>query len=335
MSRSDSFAIVVVGRNEGSRLSECLAAAARHAPGAPVVYVDSGSTDGSPETARAAGAEVLVLSGGRMSAARGRNAGWRSRPEPFILFLDADCVLEAGFPEASMDAIRADARIAAVDGALREIRPRQSVYVEAMEPDWHREEGPLDACGGNCLVRSAALEEVGGFDESLIAGEEPEMFARMRARGWTLRHIPAAMARHDLAITRFSQYWTRAFRTGYAYEAVARATRATAAPTWTDMRSRVAARVAGLSLGTIAAAAAGVLAFGPAGLAAAPLFLSLAVIRSAARARDRVRGPREAILYACHSLFQQFPIFLGQLAFSKESSRGRRGIIEYKTEAAL
>lgn len=46
---------VIIGRNEGARLVACLASF----PGwvRPLVYVDSGSTDGSVAAARAAGAE--------------------------------------------------------------------------------------------------------------------------------------------------------------------------------------------------------------------------------------------------------------------------------------
>ena len=64
--------VVVIGRNEGSRLERCLASLAGAAD--QVVYVDSGSTDGSVQMAQAQGIEVLALDMTQpFTAARARN----------------------------------------------------------------------------------------------------------------------------------------------------------------------------------------------------------------------------------------------------------------------
>ncbi len=52
-----SVAAVVIGRNEGARLIACLEALAGKV--AKVVYVDSGSTDGSVAAAKDAGPQVI------------------------------------------------------------------------------------------------------------------------------------------------------------------------------------------------------------------------------------------------------------------------------------
>ena len=59
MSRTANTGVVIIGRNEGARLIRCLASVGE-ADG-PVVYVDSGSTDGSQKAARQAGADVVDL----------------------------------------------------------------------------------------------------------------------------------------------------------------------------------------------------------------------------------------------------------------------------------
>ena len=51
----------------------------------------------------------------------------------------------------------------------------------------------------------------------MIAGEEPEMCFRMRAKGWRILRIDAEMTWHDAALTRFSQWWKRNTRAGHAY----------------------------------------------------------------------------------------------------------------------
>ncbi len=63
------LSIVVIGRNEGDRLTACLESIrrARKMP-EPVelIYVDSASADGSPERAAALGATVIVLGHGKL-----------------------------------------------------------------------------------------------------------------------------------------------------------------------------------------------------------------------------------------------------------------------------
>jgi glycosyltransferase involved in cell wall biosynthesis len=69
--------IVVIGRNEGERLLACLDSV--RSLGCPVVYIDSGSTDGSLERAAALCDLALALDPARpSSAARARNEGLRA-----------------------------------------------------------------------------------------------------------------------------------------------------------------------------------------------------------------------------------------------------------------
>ena len=55
----DSVAFVVIGRNEGERLGDCLRPLLALTP--RVIYVDSASTDESVELARRLGAITVVL----------------------------------------------------------------------------------------------------------------------------------------------------------------------------------------------------------------------------------------------------------------------------------
>ena len=66
--------VVVIGRNEGSRLLDVLRQLQQQAR--PLLYVDSGSTDGSADNVQALGIAVLRLDPARpFSAARARNEG--------------------------------------------------------------------------------------------------------------------------------------------------------------------------------------------------------------------------------------------------------------------
>ena len=51
----------------------------------------------------------------------------------------------------------------------------------------------------------------------MIAGEEPELCVRLRLANWKIWRLDAEMTLHDAAMTRFSQWWRRNVRAGYAY----------------------------------------------------------------------------------------------------------------------
>ncbi len=218
---SASLSIVVIGRNEGSRLEHCLLsirAMEKPEGDVEVIYVDSASTDGSCALAAKLGAQVISVQPKRPTAALGRNAGWRASSGTFILFLDGDTILHPQFVVTALDDFEKDTAV--VWGNRREIHPEASLYNRVLDLDWISRPGLVDYCGGDALMRREALETAGGYDEDLIAGEEPEMCRRLRAKGWKILHVDRPMTGHDLAMTQWSQYWRRATRTGYAYAEV-------------------------------------------------------------------------------------------------------------------
>ena len=212
---------VIIGRNEGDRLVRCLASATEQAD--RVVYVDSGSTDGSQQAAKAAGAMCIELDQSRpFTAARARNAGFdilQKDPMPvqFVQFIDGDCELQPSWIEAARSFLAETPTAAVACGRRRERFPEASVYNRLIDQEWDTPVGQTRACGGDALMRSKALSAVGGFDPALIAGEEPELCVRLRAAGWSIWRLDEEMTLHDAALTRFAQWWKRNRRAGYAY----------------------------------------------------------------------------------------------------------------------
>ena len=94
--------------------------------------------------------------------------------------------------------------VAAVFAKARRLDPNE-------RPAWLAE-----ACGGDALIALRAFDAVGGYDPTLIAGEEPEMCRRMRSKGFRILRIDCDMTRHDAAMTKFSQWWLRNVRAGHA-----------------------------------------------------------------------------------------------------------------------
>ena len=218
--------IVVIGRNEGDRLIYCLASIKFDA--AHIVYVDSGSADESAAAAERMAVSVVRLDSAKpFSAARARNEGFAFlkvlQPDlQFVQFVDGDCAMVDGWLATAVSFMRERKDVAVVCGRRRERYPEISVYNQLCDLEWDTPLGEAKACGGDSLMRVQAFEEVGGFRSTLIAGEEPELCARLRERGWRIWRLNAEMTLHDAALSRFSQWWARVVRTGYGFADVAR-----------------------------------------------------------------------------------------------------------------
>ncbi len=215
------IAAVIIGRNEGQRLRDGLASLSGQVK--RIVYVDSGSTDGSPEAARAVGAEVVELDMELpFTAARARNAGilqlttTGALPE-YIQFMDGDCSIQTGWIETAFAFLESHSDVAVACGRRRERFPEATIYNRLIDAEWDTPVGQTRSCGGDALMRTQALIGVGGYNKDLIAGEEPELCVRLRAAGWTIHRLDAEMTWHDAAMTRFGQWWTRNRRAGHAY----------------------------------------------------------------------------------------------------------------------
>ncbi|MBC7601786.1 MAG: glycosyltransferase family 2 protein [Ramlibacter sp.] len=213
--------IVVIGRNEGERLRCCLNSVL--ATTRPLVYVDSGSTDGSTALASMLGAAVHALDMRLpFTAARARNEGVLhlrnlSASIEFVQFVDGDCEVVAGWISEATAFLDRHPEVAAVCGRLRERHPERSVYNLLCDLEWNTPVGEAKASGGIVMIRMTAWDQVNGFRDDLIAGEEPELGVRLRAKGWRIWRLDSEMAWHDAAMMRWTQWWQRCKRAGFAY----------------------------------------------------------------------------------------------------------------------
>ncbi len=212
-------ALILIGRNEGERLVAAFASVPQGV--SPVVYVDSGSTDGSIDAAEAAGARVVRLDLTQpFTAARARNAGFDALGDDlpdYVQFVDGDCALAPGWIETAQSFLANHPRVAGACGRRRERYPHATVYNAMCDVEWNTPVGKANACGGDVMMRTAAFRQVGGFNPALIAGEEPELCVRLRAAGWEIWRLDAEMTLHDAAMTQFSQWWRRNRRSGHAF----------------------------------------------------------------------------------------------------------------------
>jgi GT2 family glycosyltransferase len=213
--------VVIIGRNEGQRLVRCLDSLRPH--WASCVYVDSGSTDDSAGEARRRGVEVIDLDMSiPFTAARARNAGARRvlglQPAlRYIQFVDGDCEVQSGWIASGEAFLEVTPEAGVVFGAQREKHPRASVYNNLMDIEWRVAPGEARSSTGNALCRASLFQELGGFREDLIAGEDPDFCLRVRSKGWKVWCLDVPMVLHDANMHHFSQWWKRTKRAGYAY----------------------------------------------------------------------------------------------------------------------
>jgi GT2 family glycosyltransferase len=326
---------VVIGRNEGQRLARCLESirSVRGVDVESIIYVDSGSVDGSPQYAISMGCRVIELDPSRpFSAARARNEGFACLMEhdpnaQYVQFLDGDCDLVHGWLEKGASVLMDRPDVGIVCGHVRELFPAKTVYNQLLDLEWQRTPGEVRSCGGNFLIRAGVFRAVGGFRPDVIAAEDDEFCVRVRRSGAKISLVDANMVLHDIAMTQFSQWWRRSRRTGHAFAHVA------ALHGQSEDRYFVAdcRRIWfwALVLPVIA------LSFAPFtyGLSAllAALAYGIQFVRTYLRSKRRGWSARQALIYSFFTVLFKFPALTGLLEYHWRQLHGRDfTIIEYK-----
>jgi GT2 family glycosyltransferase len=325
--------VVIIGRNEGERLRRCLESV--RGRGCEVVYVDSNSSDDSVKFAEALGVEVVELDPAcPFTAARARNAGFERLEEiapdvRFVQFVDGDCEVVAGWLENARRTLERRPEVALVCGRRRERFPDQTVYNRLADIEWNTPIGEAFWCGGDAMIRADAFRRAGGYNAALIAGEEPELCVRLRQDGGVILRIDAEMTLHDLAMTRFSQWWRRTERAGFAYAAGAALHGASSERLWVRDLCRIV--LWGILFPLV------VVGFvWPTHLWSLALLLvyPLQVIRITWQFYRGGLPWRDAGLYGTACVVCRFPQALGVLRYVSSQLLGRRqALIEYKKNA--
>jgi GT2 family glycosyltransferase len=323
---SCAFGTVAIGRNEGERLKQCLRSLSMSER---IVYVDSGSTDGSVAWAKTEGIDVVELDlNTPFTAARARNAGFARLKElapqlKYVQFVDGDCEMVQQWPRHAIEFLEAREQVSAVFGRRRERHPDHSIYNRLCDHEWNVPVGQAQACGGDVMMRADALEAVGGYRDDFIAGEEPELCVRLRAAGWSIWRIDQEMTLHDAAMTRFGQWWLRNLRSGYAFAQGSHVHGSPPERLWVWESRR--ALIWGLFFPLLCAAS--VVSFRLPGFAVLVVY-PLQVLRRMLRFPGTLRARFQ---FAFFEVLGRFPECVGQLKFMRDRMFGAPNrIIEYK-----
>lgn len=329
--------VVIIGRNEGERLKRCLQSLVSKVK--CIIYVDSGSTDGSVAFAESLGINVVNLDMSQpFTMARGRNAGFMHlvKLDPkirYVQFVDGDCEVVDGWINKASQELNNRSAVAVVCGRRRERFPDATIYNSYCDMEWNLPLGELDACGGDAMMRCDVFQQTKGFNPTMIAGEEAELCFRIRQQGWKIVRIDEDMTIHDAAITKFAQFWKRNVRSGHAYaeRVCMHGRQPERSALLRPLKSAViwGGILPGLYLICILASFWNSNAL--IGLSALTVIYFIQAYRIYRYRRKHNDAPNYAICYAVLCLVLKTPELIGILMFLFNHARGQQtGLIEYK-----
>jgi GT2 family glycosyltransferase len=185
-----------------------------------IIVVDDGSTDATEEVAVEwaarlvrAGIPLIYEKNDRLGPASARNVGWRAAASEHIAFIDSDVTLEGQWIESTLSALAVSPWLGAVGGQVLYAHRPELVNcfggeMSAIGLAWDAEEGaPAVTCDrprqvlwantSALMVRRQALQETGGFDETLFYYyEDSDLGWRLNLAGWQVEVVPEALAFH-------------------------------------------------------------------------------------------------------------------------------------------
>jgi GT2 family glycosyltransferase len=219
---SPSVSVQIVTYESRDDLGPCLGSlSAQTRRDFRIRILDNASTDGTRELLGGVDADV-VLADSNTGFAAGHNRLARAWPAPYILFLNPDTVLGAGFLEEILGALELEPRAGSASGKLLRMdgRTLDSTGIVMTRNQRHLDRGAGESdhgqydtpgevfgpSGAAALYRYACLEDTAldgqFFDEDFFAyREDADLAWRCRLLGWRSLYVPSAVARHRRRVT--------------------------------------------------------------------------------------------------------------------------------------
>lgn len=173
---AESVAVIVPTYNAAATIAACLGSVqAQTRPADELIVVDGGSGDGTAEIAREQGARVITSQANRSAQ---RNAGAQAASSHYLLFIDADMVLDPGVIAECLAAFRSEH--AAVVIPEVSVGTTFLARVKAFERSFYQGVWWMEAAR---WFRRSQFLQIGGYDTQLLGGEDWDLDERIRKFG--------------------------------------------------------------------------------------------------------------------------------------------------------
>lgn len=175
-----------------------------------VLVIDNASPDATAAVAASLDGVELIVNDANLGYAAAMNQAFRLTTAPYLLSLNADCVLGAGYLDACVAVLEADAAVAGVTGVLRFEDGRidsTGIALDGSDRASDRDRGakdpsagdPFGVSGAAAVFRREALVAVGPspwWEWLFVYWDDVELAWRLRARGYRFACAPTATATH-------------------------------------------------------------------------------------------------------------------------------------------
>jgi glycosyltransferase involved in cell wall biosynthesis len=162
-----------------------------------LIVCDNNSTDRTAEIAKAAGAEVVFEPVNQIS--RARNTGAARAGGDWIFFVDADSEPTVELFLEAADAIRAGCLAGGSTVAFEDPHPGSALLTGIWVGIWNALSRINKwAAGSFIFCEAAVFRETGGFSEELYAGEEIDLFRRLKRLARREKRAIVILHRHPL-----------------------------------------------------------------------------------------------------------------------------------------
>jgi glycosyltransferase involved in cell wall biosynthesis len=192
--------VIIPARDAERFLAEAVGSIHEQEVGAvEIVVVDDGSTDHTAQLAEQLGARTIQTA--PHGIAHARNRGLAAARGELIAFLDADDIWTRGSLRRRIDLLDHRPDVDFVYGQMREFKDEQRP-----PPAWLQIDDRTIPAGvlPTFLVRRAAAELTGSFDETLVLAEDLDWISRLQDtghRGHWLDEVLVLRRRHADSIT--------------------------------------------------------------------------------------------------------------------------------------
>jgi len=159
-----------------------------------IIVCDNNSSDRTAEIARAAGAKVVFEPVNQIG--RARNTGASGASGDWLVFVDADCLPT---PELFADVAEAIRRGRCLAGGSTVSSEHHRPFIRMMVGFWNILSRVTNwAAGSFIFCEKSAFRDLGGFNQTLYAGEEIDLFRRLKRLAREKRQTIAILHRHPL-----------------------------------------------------------------------------------------------------------------------------------------